>query len=258
MISKNRLKWLRGLTLKKHRQAEGVFVAEGPKLVGDLLKAGFECVYLAHTQQWSAPANVQVLTDFVTEDELRRASSLETPQGVLAVFRQPVQSISDDDYSHAVDIMSNSLCLALDNVQNPGNVGTIVRLADWFGVTDVFCSKSCADIYGAKAIQATMGGLARVRVHYINIYALLKAAQEKNVPVYGTFLDGDNIYGKTLQQRGVIVMGNEGNGISEDVATCVTERLFIPAFPANRETTDSLNVAVATAVVCAEFRRQAR
>ena len=152
------------------------------------------------------------------------------------------------------EVVQQQLCLALDDVQNPGNLGTIVRLADWFGIEHIFCSRGCADIYNPKTVQATMGGLARVQVHYMDLPQMLSLLPE-DVPVYGTFLDGDNLYKKSLDNRGLIVMGNEGKGISSSVEAFVTERLYIPNYPAGRATSESLNVAIATAIVCAEFRR---
>ncbi len=256
MISKNRIKYIRSLELKKHRKAEGVFVAEGHKLVGDLLKV-FSCQYLAATPDWyeghaEMLGNEQfrkVEMDEVTEDELRRVSFQETPQQVLAVFRQPVWTVD-------VNLVAKeNLCLVLDEVQNPGNLGTIVRLADWFGIEHIFCSKGCADIYNPKTVQATMGGLAHVQVHYADLPALLSSI-DKEIPVYGTFLDGENLYEKDLKKNGLIVMGNEGRGVSKEVEAFVSERLLIPNYPEGRETSESLNVAIATAVVCAEFRRR--
>ena len=147
------------------------------------------------------------------------------------------------------------MCLVLDDVQNPGNLGTIVRLADWFGIEHIFCSKGCADIYNPKTVQATMGGIARVQVHEADLPELLSRL-DKDIPVYGTFLDGENMYGKELENRGLIVMGNEGKGVSKEVEAFVTERLYIPNYPEGRETSESLNVAIATAIVCAEFRRR--
>lgn len=248
MISKNRIKWLKSLQMKKYRQAEGVFVAEGPKLVSELLNGGFECVYAAVSNDPCLLPLDPKMYDQVTDDELKRVSTVETPQGVLAVFRQPNYDID------ALKVMKDGLCLALDEVQNPGNLGTIVRLADWFGIHDVFCSQGCADLYNPKTVQATMGALAHVRVHYYNIEELLKQAQKEGVIVYGTFLDGENIYEKRLERTGVIVMGNEGRGVSAEVERCVTERLTIPSWSDSH--VESLNVAIATAVVCAEFRRQ--
>ena len=256
MISKNRLKYVRSLEMKKYRKAEGVFVAEGHKLVGDLLDV-FECKYLAATSEWLS-ANVAwvdrqrrsgVEVDEVTDEELKRASFQETPQQVLAVFKQLTYEVDVNE------VARKQLCLVLDDVQNPGNLGTIVRLADWFGIEHIFCSKGCADIYNPKTVQATMGGIARVRVHEADLPELLSRL-DKDIPVYGTFLDGENIYGRELENRGLIVMGNEGKGVSKEVAAFVTERLYIPNYPEGRETSESLNVAIATAIVCAEFRRR--
>lgn len=256
MISKNKIKYVRSLEMKKYRKAEGAFVAEGHKLVGDLLRV-FECTYLAATGDWlkqndallKSVAFDGVEIDEVTEDELRRASLQEHPQQVLAIFRQPVYDASLNS------VASESLCLMLDDVQNPGNLGTIVRLADWFGIEHVFCSKGSADIYNPKTVQATMGAIARVQVHYADLPDEL-AALDRSIPVYGTFLDGESIYEKTLENCGVIVMGNEGKGVSAEVEAFVSERLYIPNYPAGRATSESLNVAIATAVVCAEFRRR--
>lgn len=254
MISKNRLKYVRSLEMKKYRKADGVFVAEGHRLVGDLLDV-FECTYLVATIDWLS-ANASwverqrgVEIDEVTEDELRRVSFQETPQQVLAVFKQPVYSVDVNE------VAKKQLCLVLDDVQNPGNLGTIVRLADWFGIEHIFCSKGCADIYNPKTVQATMGGIARVQVHYIDLPEMLSSL-ERGIPIYGTFLDGDNIYQKSLENRGLIVMGNEGKGVSQEVEALVSERLYIPNYPEGRETSESLNVAIATAIVCAEFRRR--
>ena len=256
MISKNRLKYVRSLEMKKYRKAEGVFVAEGHKLVGDLLDV-FECKYLAATSEWLS-ANAAwverqrrsgVEVDEVTDEELKRASFQETPQQVLAVFKQLIYEVDVNE------VARKQLCLVLDDVQNPGNLGTIVRLADWFGIEHIFCSKGCADIYNPKTVQATMGGIARVRVHEADLPELLSRL-DKDIPVYGTFLDGENMYGKELENRGLIVMGNEGKGVSKEVAAFVTERLYIPNYPEGRETSESLNVAIATAIVCAEFRRR--
>lgn len=242
--------------MKKYRKAEGVFVAEGHKLVGDLLDV-FECKYLAATSEWLS-ANAAwverqrrsgVEVDEVTDEELKRASFQETPQQVLAVFKQLTYEVDVNE------VARTQLCLVLDDVQNPGNLGTIVRLADWFGIEHIFCSKGCADIYNPKTVQATMGGIARVQVHEADLPELLSRL-DKDIPVYGTFLDGENIYGKELENRGLIVMGNEGKGVSKEVAAFVTERLYIPNYPEGRETSESLNVAIATAIVCAEFRRR--
>ena len=255
MISKNKIKYLKSLEMKKHRQAKSVFVAEGPKIVGDLLNAGFEPTYLVVVECSDFASRLQnfdvneVQIDFVTADDLRKVSSLEAPQQVLAVLKQPIWQLDSN-------VASKELCLALDEVQNPGNLGTIIRLAAWFGIEHLFCSKGCADVYNSKTVQATMGGLAHVKVHYVDLVEMIGNLPD-STPIYGTFLDGENLYGKQLEQRGLIVMGNEGRGVSKEVENLVTEKLFIPNYPAERESTESLNVAIATAIVCAEFRRRA-
>lgn len=248
-LSKNRIKYIRSLELKKNRKADKVFLAEGPKLVGDLL-GHFHCHFLIATPEWfSLQSNLPVEdVTMVTEEELSRASLLKTPQQVLAVFSQP-DEISD------VSVIGRSLCLALDDVQDPGNLGTIIRLADWFGIEHIFCSPNTVDVYNPKTIQATMGGIARVKLHYTPLPDLIRSLN--GVPVYGTFLDGENMYSQSLSSHGLIVMGNEGNGIGAEVEQLINRKLYIPNYPADRETSESLNVAIATAVVCAEFRRQA-
>ncbi|WP_297327984.1 RNA methyltransferase [uncultured Bacteroides sp.] len=248
-LSKNRIKYIHSLELKKNRKADNVFLAEGPKLVGDLL-GHFSCCLLIATSEWLSHNRHLPLEDVteVSEEELSRASLLKTPQQVLAVFRQPEEII---DFS----VINHSLCLALDDVQDPGNLGTIIRLADWFGIEHIFCSPNTVDVYNPKSVQATMGGIARVKLHYTSLPELIGSLTD--IPVYGTFLDGENIYGHPLSKNGLIVMGNEGNGIGEEVKQLINHKLYIPNYPADRETSESLNVAIATAVVCAEFRRQA-
>lgn len=248
-LSKNRIKYIHSLKLKKNRNTDKVFLAEGSKLVGDLL-GYFSCRFLVATSEWLSQNKELSLKDVteVSEKELSQASLLRTPQQVLAVFRQPEEEMD-------ASIISRSLCLALDNVQDPGNLGTIIRLADWFGIEHIFCSLDTVDVYNPKTVQATMGAIARVKLHYTHLPGLIRSL--KGIPVYGTFLDGENMYGQPLSENGLIVMGNEGNGMGEEVKRLINRKLYIPNFPADRETSESLNVAIATAIVCAEFRRQA-
>ena len=248
-LSKNRIKYIHSLELKKNRREEKVFLAEGPKLVGDLLER-FPCRFLVATAGWLNQHPVVSADEVieVTPDELSRASLLKAPQQVLAIFSQPEFTV---DYAK----IRESLCLALDDVQDPGNWGTIIRLADWFGIEHIFCSPNTVDVYNPKTVQATMGGIARVKVHYTPLPDLIRSLGD--IPVYGTFLDGQNMYGQQLSANGLIVMGNEGNGIGDEVGRLINRRLYIPNYPQERETSESLNVAIATAVVCAEFRRQA-
>ena len=187
----------------------------------------------------------------VTAEELARVSLQRAPQGVLAVFEKP-QPVAAQSL---LPVAGRSLCLALDGVQDPGNVGTIVRIADWWGIEHVICSHDTADVFAPKTVQSTMGALGRVGVHYTGLPAWLDALPA-GTPVYGTLLDGDNLYDSELTPHGIIVMGNEGNGLSSAVRERVSHRLLIPSFPPDRPTSESLNVAVATAVTCAEFRRR--
>lgn len=248
MISKNQIKYIHSLETKKGRNKENAFVAEGPKVVADLM-AFMQPQMIVATEEWYR-ANPTVSNGngcfVVTEDELRKVSFLQHPQQVLAVF--PIK----DKQKEAV--VEKKLYLALDGVQDPGNLGTIIRIADWFGITRIFCSRDTADVYNPKVIQATMGSVARVDVVYVDLAELFVSLPD-GYPVYGTFLDGEDIYKKTLTSHGIIVMGNEGKGISPAIGELVNNRLLIPNFPKGRDTADSLNVAIATAITCSEFRR---
>ena len=252
MLSKAKIKFIQSLELKKKRKEENLFVAEGPKVVGDLLPY-FACRLLIATPEWldthAKPQAHEIIE--VTDEELRKASFLKTPQEVLAVFEMPSTPLPSD-------IAQHELCLALDDVQDPGNLGTIIRLADWFGIRHIFCSTGTADAYNPKTIQATMGAIARVQVHYINLIEYLHGIRKETpqVPIYGTFLEGNNIYKEPLSTNGIIIMGNEGNGISQAIQETVTHKLFIPNYPEGSTTSESLNVAIATAITCAEFRRK--
>lgn len=243
MISKNQQKYIRQLEQKKYRKREGCFVAEGTKVVGDLLKR-YQPLDLYATESWDAPKGVGYT--LVSEEELQRVSFQQHPQQVLAIFPipQPTDPVS----------LRGSLTLALDGVQDPGNLGTIIRIADWFGIDTIICSEETADAWNPKVIQATMGSIARVNVIYANLLELLDTLPS-DYPVYGTFLDGENIYTQTLSGEGLIIMGNEGNGISDAVKAKVNRRLLIPDFHQG-DTADSLNVAIATAITCSEFRRR--
>ncbi len=249
MITKARIKLIKSLEQRKQRNLQHLFVAEGPKLVGELLET-MQPYYIAALPEWWTQNSPLVKSaceqDTITPAELQRASLLRTPQQVIALFPIPEQTF-------APTIAQTDLCLALDGVQDPGNIGTILRIADWFGIHHVVCSEDTVDAYNPKAVQATMGALARVEVHYTSLTALFRQC---NVPIYGTLLDGNNIYGQELGRNGFIVMGNEGNGLSPAVREMVTHKLLIPNYPVGAKTTESLNVAIATSIVCSEFRRR--
>lgn len=237
MISKKQIKFVRQLEQKKYRKKEGLFVAEGPKVVGDLLRAGFKAHTIFATSEWESQG--QTFQE-VSDEELRRVSFLQHPQRVLALFFIPTESVPS----------VSCLSLALDDVQDPGNLGTIIRIADWFGIDTIYCSENTADAWSPKVVQATMGSIARVNIIYKDLQELISKAQ---VPVYGTLLDGQDIYTQELSKEGIIVMGNEGNGISAPIRKLINRKLLIPQF---HEGPESLNVAIATAITCSEFRRR--
>ena len=324
-LSKNKIKLISSLRLKKYRDELSLFVAEGPKLVCDLMKS-FSVKIIVCTQSWldeNSPSAEEIIV-VSSADDLKSVTQLSTPSPVLAVFYKkdcssisnsvqlsskkspnsiPAESVPQEfnspsslspnngggfasnpvtnitnplspDSRHQEEVLNSSkhseyftnplspdffkekrLILAIDSVQDPGNLGTIIRIADWFGINDIVCSETTVDVYNFKTIQATMGALCNVNIHYINLKDFCAIAASYNWPLYGTFLDGEVIYNAKLTDFGVIIMGNEGNGISSDIADLVSNRLYIPDYPLGKSYSESLNVAVATSIVCNEFRR---
>lgn len=246
-LSKNKIKYIRSLKEKKFRTEYGTFVAEGNKLVGDLLPH-MKCQLLVATSSFLLDIDTSNIDEIieVSESQLAQASFLQNPQQVLAVFYQTNSEIDIDP--------STELLLALDGIQDPGNLGTIIRLADWYGIRHILCSYDTVDVYNPKVVQATMGALARVNIHYSDLVEFL--VEHKDIPVYGTLLDGNDMYKQHLTPNGIIIMGNEGNGIRSEIQQMITNKLYIPNYPPDSLTSESLNVAIATAIVCAEFRRR--
>ena len=239
MISNREMKDIRALASKKGRDESGLFVVEGEKMVSEARKSGFEIVALYRK-------------DEIGDEAMSRISSLSSPSPVLAVVRQravPVPSM-----------VGKGLYLALDSIRDPGNLGTIIRIADWFGIEAVVASPDTVELYNPKVVQSTMGAIFRVSFHYADIPSFARDVLNSGGKVFGTFLDGRDIYSRELStgedSPSVIVIGNESNGISPAVAELVSDRLYIPPFPAGAETSESLNAAVATAVTVAEFRRR--
>ena len=260
MISKNQIKFIRSLELRKNRRQSGLFIAEGPKVVGDLMKRQLPAWVVATPEwlqaEWAPVAGnrkdvgeVQVME--VTEEELKRVRCLQHPQKVLALFALPD---AGDEGNRDGLIGDDRLLLALDGVQDPGNMGTIIRIADWFGIDTILCSPDTADAFNPKVVQATMGSIARVRLVYTDLVAFCRTLPA-DYPVYGTLLDGSDIYRQPLTAHGIIVMGNEGKGISPALRQLVNRRLLIPPF-GGAVGAESLNVAIATAITCSEFRRR--
>lgn len=246
-ISANEIKRVRSLSDKKFRDRYGLFCVEGEKMVDEALRSGFdvETVYRK---------------DEIGDEAMSRISSLSSPSPVLAVVRKPQDINLSSDAALSSALGRSGLYLALDTIRDPGNLGTILRVADWFGIDAVFAAPDTVDVFNPKVVQATMGAIFRVKFHYAEIPALCRAAVSAGGNVYGTFLDGSDMYEKQLNpgkdSPSVIVIGNESNGISDEVAGLVSDKLYIPPYPKNDTGSESLNAAVATAITVAEFRRR--
>jgi len=236
VISKNQIKNITRLQQKKYRQQEGLFIAEGVKVINEFLNSTFKLVDLFTTKTF----NVENET-LITEAELKKISALKTPNTALAVFKIPKLSL----------IESKGLIVALDALRDPGNLGTIIRLCDWFGVKQLLCSKETVDCFNPKVVQATMGSLTRVNVFYIDLNHYL---EETKQTVFGAFMDGENVYASNLPTEGILVLGNEANGINQSIEKHVNKRISIPRF-GDLQATESLNVATAGAILLSEFRR---
>lgn len=241
MLSKNQIKLITSLTQKKYRKQHQLFIAEGKKVIEELLQSNFELESLFITNENVFTSVSRNKINAITESELKKITALSTANDCLAVFKMPI----------AIKNKIEGLVLALDDIRDPGNLGTIIRLCDWFGIETLLCSEETVDVYNPKVVQATMGSISRVNVVYTNLEKVLK---ETSLPVFGTFMDGENIYQKELPKEGIIVMGNEANGISPEIENLVTQKIAIPRFGKFQQT-ESLNVATATAIILSEFKR---
>ncbi|QZE13117.1 RNA methyltransferase [Halosquirtibacter laminarini] len=252
-ISKNRIKYIKQLSQKKHRKQEQKYIAEGAKIIEDLILAGqsMETIYAdpdayQRLSSIASKASIQIVN--VDNESIHKASALSTASNAIAII--PIKQETLD-----MTAIKNNLTIALDNIQDPGNLGTIIRIADWFGIDTILCSKNTVDVFNNKVIQATMGAITRIKVHYVDLQDCLKSATDLHMPIYGTFLKGDNIYTKSLNNHGIIVMGNEGKGISEEIEAIVNNKITIPSFRQEKGS-ESLNVAMATSIICSEFKRK--
>ena len=236
MLSKNQIKNITRLKQKKYRQQEGLFIAEGGKVIKEFLNSTFKLVDLFTTETFNVENE-----SIISEADLKKISCLTTPNTALAIFKMP----------DAKALKNEGLILALDDIRDPGNLGTIIRLCDWFGIKQLVCSHKTVDCYNPKVVQATMGSLTRVKIVYTDLSVYLKTI---NLPVLGAFMDGINVYQTNLPKAGVLVLGNEANGISSIIEACVTDKISIPRF-GDLQATESLNVATAGAILLSEFRR---
>ncbi len=254
MLSKNKIKFIRSLESKKERNNLGLFVAEGEKLVDEILASTLETTYIAGTYDWFSKHNTSKVkgvtdSDIVLQEELNKVSTLKTPHEVLCIAKIP-------NYSLSVKLLNNKLSIILDTIQDPGNMGTIIRIADWFGIEDIICSIETVDAFNPKVVQSSMGAICRVKVHYANLPEVISEINALSIPMYGTTLNGENIYNAALSANGFIMMGNESKGLSPRWLPLLDKQLFIPFFPENKKSSESLNVAVATGIICSEFRRR--
>lgn len=238
LVSNSQTKLITSLKQKKHRDKIGLFVAEGPKVIWELLNEGLKLKWLFTTEASQVSSENHFL---ISETELKKISFLKTANSSLAVFEIPDRK----------PLLDSGLIVVLDAVRDPGNLGTIIRLCDWFGVQQLICSEDSADCYNPKVVQASMGSLARVQIRYLSLFDYLNKSE---LPIYGGFMDGENIYSEDFPQEGIIVMGNEANGISEEIASKISHKISIPRF-GKIQKTESLNVATATAILLNEFRR---
>lgn len=249
MLSKNKIKFFNSLKLKKFRIKHNLFLAEGGKLTFDLLQSEIKPRFILTISKELIPENKNNNFEIIelNSNEIGKISQLKTPPKIIGIFEIP---------SYNIDLknISDKLSLFCDDIQNPGNLGTIIRTADWFGIEKIFCSEHTVDIYNSKTIQATMGSIASVQIHYVNKTDFFLSL-DKNFPKYGTFLKGENIYNAKLSNTGIIIIGNESKGISKEITPFITKKLFIPDFN-KKKSAESLNASIATAIVCSEFKRK--
>lgn len=253
MLSKNKIKLIQSLNRKKDRDESGLFLVEGNKMVEEAVRSDFKIETLVCTSIFASQhPDVQSRAKEIIESDqesIQKASLLQSPQEALALVRKPESS--NPELNLGID-----LCLALDFIQDPGNLGTILRIADWFGIDTVICSENTVDVYNPKVVQASMGAIFRIKTWYTNLENLLLETAKSQIPVYGTFMHGRNIYTESLTKNGIVVLGNEGNGISEPISQLVNRKIAIPTFSSNTNKAESLNVAIAASICCSEFKRR--
>lgn len=254
MISTSKTKFFLSLQKKRVRDDKRLYIIEGDKLVNEFIQSGTRLRLLAAKPEFIDSLLLEdkaIIDEIITAgfDELKRISSLKTPHNAVAIVSFP-------EYTTDLSKILENLCVALDFVQDPGNLGTIIRAAAWFGIKDIVCSQNCVDVYNPKVIQASMGALLKVRIHYTELASLLSFALKRNLPVYGALLEGESLYSSELGNKGVILLGNESKGISGDLFPFITKKIMIPLFNRSESGIDSLNVSMAAAVIFSEFARR--
>jgi TrmH family RNA methyltransferase len=250
MLSRNKVKYIQSLSRKKGRDETGLFIAEGEKLIIELMQSGFHFELLVTLEgQLYKFTDIQCEKHIASIDELKKISLLTTPPTVVAVCKQRIDKLSTGS-------LKNDLTIVLDDIQDPGNFGTIIRMASWFGIEQIICSENTADCYNPKVIQATMGAIAHVKIIYTNLLSFLSNSIKEGRDVYGTFLEGEDIYRTSVVENGIVVFGNEGKGISNEVESIITKKISIPSFVNAKHNVESLNVSIAASIVCSEFRRR--
>ncbi len=253
MLSKNNIKFINSLRRKKNRDKFGLFIAEGEKIVQEILQSSLKTDTLICSSAFLSAVESPV--DFTTitldkQEEFSKISTLKSPQAVMAIVKQP-------EYKYSIEKLQKKLILFLDRINDPGNLGTLLRIADWFGINDIFCSEQSVDVYNPKVVQATMGAVCRVKVHYVESKSFLQQCQKlDNFPIYGTLMKGENIYQSPLSNNGLIILGNESHGISEAITPYIDKKITIPPYPEHKRRSESLNISIAGGIVCAEFRRK--
>lgn len=251
MLSKNQYRFLQSLTAKKIREKSGLYLAEGEKIISELIQNKSAIKHVFASENWikenqKKTKGINIIE--VTAGELKKISQLTTPNEVLAVVEIPKYKLSVSD-------ITQKLSIVLDDIRDPGNLGTIIRIADWFAIENIICSPQTVDCYNSKVVQAAMGSLLRTKIHYLPLENFLSECKKNKLPVYGALLEGENMYNKKLSSEGIIIIGNESKGISEKVLSFVSHKIAIPGYNKNVGA-ESLNAAIATAVICAEFKRQ--
>ncbi len=246
MLSQAQIKLVKSLHLKKNREQMQLFIAEGKKIVDELLHSHIEILHIYTSGNYFGEKTFTK----ITEAEMKKISALVTPPNILAVCRIPEDNLKMPDFQ-------KELVLVLDDIRDPGNLGSIIRIADWFGISHIFCTSECVDAYNPKVVQASMGSIARVNIDYKNLRNVLQICREQNIPVYGAKLDGANILQEKLSPHGVLIIGNESTGISPELSNYIRSPIKIPSvkIPGKPTSAESLNAAMATAILCAEFRR---